>query len=146
MGGRSSYSNLLKHWSELESNVATTPELATLEPKRAELETVEKGLRIALDLQAAGKVQMHEATRTIEELVARGNELVVQLHDGIRSHYGRSAEKLGKFRLQPRRPKTASATAKSRKASKKAENKTPSESGPNPTPTATPETDGSTQE
>jgi len=143
---RNSYSKLLKHWSELESNVATTPELAILEPKRAELEAEEKGLRTALDLQAAGKVQMHEATRTIEGHVARGNELAVQLHDMIRGFYGRSAETLGKFRLQPRRPKTASAAAKARKANKKGENKTPSESGPNPTPTATPETDGSTQE
>lgn len=138
--GRNTYEYTLKHWSELEGNVATTPELAFLEPKRAQLEIEEKGLREALDRQAAGKVQFHDATREIEGYVARGNDLAVQLHDGIRSHYGRSGEKLGLFRIKPRRPKATSAAAKEgRKAKKK-----PSEPGPNPTQTATPETDGST--
>ena len=139
---KSAYSDILKHWSELESNVATDPELAFLEPKRAELEAEEKGLREALDRQAAGKVQMHEATREIEGHVARGNALMVQLHDLIRGYYGRSAEILNLFRLRPRRPKATSAAAKeARKAKKK-----PSEPGPNPAPTATPKTDGTTEE
>src|SRR5688500_1629991 len=102
---RNAYDSMLKHWSELEGNVAVVPELAFLEPKRAELEAEEKGLREALDRQAAGKTQFHEATREIEGHVARGKELAVQLHDGIRSHYGRSGEALNLFRLRPRRLK-----------------------------------------
>jgi hypothetical protein len=131
----------LKHWSELEGNVAADPELAVLEPKRAALAIEEQGLRKALDLQAAGKVQMHEATRAIEGHIAAGRVLAVQLHDGIRSHYGRSAEKLNLFRMKPLRPRSSSAAAKARKANKK-----PSEPGPNPPPTAASETDGTTQE
>ena len=137
---RNAYSNILKHWSELETNVAADPELAFLEPKRAALEAEEKGLRTALDVQAAGKVQMHEATRELEGHVARGNALMVQIHDLIRGYYGREAEKLGLYRLNPRRPKPSSIAAKeARKAKKK-----PPELGPNPAPTATSETDGTT--
>jgi hypothetical protein len=137
---RNTYGETLKHWSELEGNVAADPELAFLEPKRAELAAEEKGLREALDQQAAGKVQQYEATREIEGHVARGNAVMVQLHDLIRGYYGRSAEKLNLFRMQPRRPKPLSTAGKeARKAKKK-----PSEPGPNPTQTAASETDGTT--
>lgn len=135
-----SYEFYLKHWSELESNVAADPELAFLEPKRVEIAAEEKGLREALDRQAARKVEMHEATRELEGRVARGNQLMVQIHDLIRGHYGREAEKLGLFRLQPRRRKATSAAAK--EARKAREEK--SEAGPNPDATAVSETDGPT--
>jgi hypothetical protein len=128
-----------------EGNVAADPELASLEPKRAALAAEEKGLRDALDRQAAGKVQMHEATRAIEGHIAAGRVLAVQLHDGIRSHYGREAEVLNLFRMKPRRPKPLSVAAKQARKAKKAK-KTPPESGPNPTPAASSETDGTTQE
>ena len=133
-----SYEFYLKHWSELEANLATDPELAFLEPKRAELAAEEKGLREALDRQAARKSEMHEATRELEGRVARGNQLMVQIHDLIRGHYGREAEKLGVFRLQPRRPKPTSAVAKAARKAKKEK----AEPGPNTDPTAAPETDG----
>lgn len=140
---RRNYESYLKHWSELEANVAADPELAAfVEPKRAELAAEEKGLREALDRQAAGKVEFHEATREIEGHVVRGNAVMVQLHDMIRGFYGRSAEILNLFRIQPRRPKPSSAAAKeARKAKKK-----PPEVGPNPSPTAASETDGTTRE
>jgi len=136
----SSYEFYLKHWSELEANVAADPELAFLGPKRAELAAEEKGLREALDRQAARKVEMHEATRELEARVARGNQLMVQIHDLIRGYYGREAEKLGLFRLQPRRPKPTSAAVKAARKAKKEK----SELGPNPNPTAAAETDGPT--
>lgn len=136
-----SYEFYVKHWSELEANVAADPDLAFLEPKRAELAAEEKGLREALDRQAARKVEMHEATRELEGRVARGNQLMVQIHDLIRGHYGREAEKLGLFRLQPRRSKPTSAAAKAARKAKKEEK---SEPGPNPDPTAASETDGPT--
>ena len=134
-----SYEFYLKHWNELEANVAADPDLAFLEPKRAELAAEEKGLREALDRQAARKVEMHEATRELEGRVARGNQLMVQIHDLIRGHYGREAEKLGVFRLQPRRRKPLSAAAKAARKAKKEEK---SEPVPNPNPPAASETDG----
>ena len=143
---RNTYGETLKHWSELEANVAADPDLAFLEPKRAELAAEEKGLREALDRQAAGKVQQHEATRDAEGHVARGNLLMVQLHDTIRGYYGRQAEKLNLFRMQPRRPKPLSAAAKEARKAKREAKKKPSEPGPNPTPTAASETDGTTRE
>lgn len=99
------YEYYVKHWGELETNLAADPELAFLEPKRAELEKEALGLRQALDKQVAGKVQFHEGTREIEGHVARGNALMVQLHDLIRGYFGREAEMLNKYRLQPRRPR-----------------------------------------
>ena len=135
-----SYEFYLKHWSELEANVAADPDLAFLEPKRAELAGEEKGLREALDRQAARKVAMHEATRELEGRVARGNQLMVQIHDLIRGYYGREAEKLGLFRLQPRRLKPTSAAAKAARRAEKEE----SAAGPNPDAPAASETDGST--
>ena len=136
------YEFYLKHWSELDGNITAMPELAFLEPKRTELEVEEKGLREALDRQAAGRVQFHDATREIEGIIARGNAVMVQLHDQIRGYFGRESEVLRLFRLQPRRPKPTSPAAKeARKAKKK-----PPEPGPNPAPTATPKTDGTTEE
>lgn len=138
---RRNYEAYLKHWSELDGNVGADPDLAAfVEPKRAELAAEEKGLREALDRQAAGKVQFHEATRDIEGHVARGNAAMVQLHDMIRGYYGRSAEILNLFRIPPRRLRPSSAAAREARKAKKM----PPEMGPNPSPTAAPETDGTT--
>lgn len=133
-----SYEFYLKHWSELVANVVADPELAFLEPKRADLAAKEKGLREALDRQAARKVEMHEATRELEDHVALGNQLMVQIHDLIRGYYGREAEMLKLYRLQPRRRKPTSAAAKAARKAKEEQ----SEPGPNPEPTAVSETDG----
>ena len=141
--GRNTYEAYLKHWDELETNVAVTPELAFLEPIRAELAAEEDGLRTALNQQAAGKTDFHEATRRIEGHVTRGRKLAVQLHDMIRGYYGRSAEKLNFFRMQPARPRSTSPTSVE---AMKARKKKTAEQGPNPEPTAVPETDGTTQE
>jgi hypothetical protein len=138
------YEYYLKHWSELEANVAADPELAFLESKRVELELEEIGLRNALDSQAAGKVQSQEGTRAIEGHVARGNALMVQIHDLVRGYYGRDAEKLGLFRLKVRRKKAKPPESPTPLPEDVKANKKPSEPGPNPTQTATPETDGTT--
>jgi len=138
------YEYYLRHWSELETNVAADPALAFLEPMRAELENEENGLRNTLNVQAAGLVQAREGTRTLEDHVKRGNALAVRLHDLIRGHYGRDAEKLKQFQLNPRRTKSKARVTPDPNTEDVEPNKKPSEPGPNPTQTAAPETDGTT--
>lgn len=87
-----------------------------------------------------------EATREIEDRVARGNELAVQLHDLIRGFYGRSAERLKLFRLQPRRPKVTSAAAKAQRKARREKKLSEEAAGPNPAQTADSETDGQNPE
>ena len=140
------YEYYLRHWNELGFNLANDPELAFLEPKRAELEIEEQGLRNTLNVQAAKTVEAREATRALEDHVARGNALMVQIHDLIRGYYGRDAEKLKLFQLKPFRTKSKPRVVTGPTPEDVQTNKKPSEPGPNPTQTATPETDGTTKE
>lgn len=137
------YEYYLRHWNELGANLSNDPELAFLEPKRAELEIEEQGLRNGLNVQAARIVDSREATRVLEAHVERGNALMVQIHDIIRGHYGRDSEKLKLFQLKPFRARKKRATQGPTPEVVEAKKK-PSEPGPNPTQTATPETDGTT--
>lgn len=138
------YEYYLRHWNELETNIAADPALAFLEPLRAELQNEENGLRNTLNVQAAKIVDSREATRTLEDHVKRGNALMVRIHDLIRGHYGRDAEKLKLFQLNPRRTKTKPRVVPDPNTEDVQAKKKPSEPGPNPTQTATPETDGTT--
>ena len=99
-----SRADFLKHWEELLATVAANPELAHMEAQRAQLESELEEIRDASVRQVTSKAQAQQATRDIEEHTARGRDLATRLHDGIRMQYGRVAEKLAEFRLQPRRP------------------------------------------
>jgi hypothetical protein len=114
---------------------ARKPALDHLEPLRAQLETERVGLVEATHRQSALKTEAQNASRAIEEHLLRGSDMATRLRDAVRAHYGRAAEDLNDFGIQPRRARPASVKAKSKK---------PSETGPNPNQTATPETDGTT--
>jgi hypothetical protein len=137
-----SYGDHLKHWEELTATVASHPELALLEPLRALLETELDLFRDANLSQADLRSQAQGMSRTLQEHVARGRLLATQLRDGIRAIYGRSAEQLVGFRMQPRRPRSKTKAP----VPPSPENTKPSEQGSTPTRTASPETDASTQE
>lgn len=133
---RTSYATTIVHWGNIDSRVqARKPALDHLEPLRAQLETERVGLVEATHRQSALKTEAQNASRAIEEHLIRGNDLATRLRDAVRAHYGRAAEDLNDFGIQPRR---------ARPASVKAKNKKPSVTGPNPDPTSTPETDGPT--
>jgi hypothetical protein len=99
-----SRAEFMKHWEELLATIAVNPELAYMEAQREQLESELEEVRDASRRQAASKAQAQQATRDIEEHLARGRDIAIRLHDGIRMQYGRVAEKLAEFRLQPRRP------------------------------------------
>jgi hypothetical protein len=135
---RSSYADHVTHWIQLEVKVESDVDLAFLEEKRSKLATERAGLQGALNRQSTAKALFHQATRDLEDHLARGNAAAIELHDSIRGHYGRTGEKLNDFRLQPRRPR------RSTPKPPPVEIKKPSEPGPTPVQTATPATDAST--
>jgi hypothetical protein len=67
--------------------------------------------------------------------------MATRLRDGLRAYYGRTAEQLVGFRMQPRRPRVV---AEEPPTPPGTENAKPSELGPNPARTVTPETDATT--
>jgi hypothetical protein len=133
-----SYADHIRQWEELTTTVATNPDLASLEPLRVLLESELVGFRAANIRQASLRSQTQETSRAIEGFVGRGRDLATRLRDGIRSSYGRSAEQLVAFRMQPRRSRPKAQTPPP-------EDDKPSELGSTPARTAAPETDASTQ-
>ena len=134
---RTAYADTIVHWGNIDTRVqARRPALDHLESLRAQLEVELVGLVEATHRQSALKTEAQNASRAIEEHLIRGNDLATRLRDALRAHYGRSAEDLNDFGIQPRRARPASIKAKRKK---------PAETGPNPDQTAAvPETDGTT--
>ena len=133
---RTTYATTIIHWENLDNRVQVRkPALDHLEPLRAQLEVERVALAEATKRQSALKTEAQNASRTIKEHLDRGTEYATRLRDAVRAHYGRTAEDLNDFGIQPRRKRPASAKAKNKKTSEK---------GPNPGPTAAPETDGTT--
>jgi hypothetical protein len=137
-----SYGDHMRLWEELTTAVESHSELAHLEPARALLDTELEAFKDTNVLQASLRSQTQQASRDIQEHVERGRILATQLRDGIRAVYGRTAERLVEFRMQPRRMRSKTKVP----VPPPPENTKPSEQGSTPTRTASPETDASTQE
>lgn len=130
---RTSYATTIVHWENLDNRVQVRkPTLDYLEPLRAQLEAERLGLIQATNRQSALKTEAQNASQAIRKHLKVGTELATRLRDAVRAHYGRAAEDLNDFGIQPLRKRSAS-KAKGRKAS---------ETGPNPDPAAAPKTDG----
>ncbi|HEX7183295.1 MAG TPA: hypothetical protein VF756_15770 [Thermoanaerobaculia bacterium] len=87
-------------WAEYAS------ELQHLSPLITELDVVLPQARAASMLQGLKQVEFQQATRDVEALVARGNDLVVRIRAGVRSAFGNRSEKLTAFDMKPLRPGT----------------------------------------
>lgn len=134
---RTAYATTIVHWENLDNRIQVRkPALDHLESLRLELEVERTGLVDATKRQSALQTEAQNASRAIDEHLAKGNSVATRLRDAIRAHYGRKAEDLKDFGIQPLRARGAS--GKSRKK------KTPAETGPNPNQPAAPETDGAT--
>lgn len=136
----SSYADYMRHWAELAAALATNPDLAYLEEQRALLETEVETFRQLVVRQANLKRQTQEVSREIEALVVRSRDMATRLRDSIRGHYGRTAEMLVEYRLQPRRATVSSPPP----TPPGTEDEKPSELGSTPARTADPGTDAST--
>ena len=138
-----SYADYIKHWGELTAAIAAAPALEFLDQQRGLLEQELQALIAANLRQANLKSQAQSATRDMEGCVKRGSDMATRLRDGVRAYYGRTAEQLVGFRMQPRRPGTI---AEEPPTPPGTEDMKPPEPGSTPARTADPETDASTQE
>jgi hypothetical protein len=140
----SSRADYLTHWETLVVKVEENEELSFMEGTRAELEVEREGATEARLRQIQFRALAQKASRDLDAHIARGKVLQVRLHDGIRMFYGRDAEKLAEFGLQPFRPvqrPKPPAPPPPEDAKKK-----PSKQGPAPARTAAPATDGTIEE
>jgi hypothetical protein len=130
----------MRHWGELSAALAANPDLAYLESQRVLLEGEVETFRQLVVRQANLRRQTQEVSREIEALVDRGRDMATRLRDSLRGHYGRTAEMLVEYRLQPRRPSASTPATQPG-----TEDAMPSEPGSTPARTADPGTDASTQ-
>lgn len=107
-----SFAAVVTDWEHLLVKIlANASDLNFLEGTSNELSISLQGAKEANHRQATFKAQFHQATRDLEESLARGRELATRLRNGIRTRYGLSGEKLTDFQLRPRRKAKAKATA-----------------------------------
>jgi hypothetical protein len=98
-------------WEQLLVKImANAGDLTFLEGTRNELAVVLQGAKEANARQATFKAEFQQATRDLEEQMARGRELATRLRNGVRTRYGLAAEKLADFKLRPRRIRTRAKT------------------------------------
>jgi len=92
-------------WEQLLTKVtANATDLSFLEDSHATLTTVLQGAKDASARQSTFRAQLQQATRDLEDNLAKGRDLATRLRNGIRTRYGLKAEKLSDFNLRPRRP------------------------------------------
>jgi hypothetical protein len=94
---------LKKSDDTLERVAANAKELAHLEPFRVKLEASVRVIREISVQQAPLKAQQQQFTRDQEAALKEGRENLTRVHNGIRSQYGLTGEKLTEFGLKPRR-------------------------------------------
>lgn len=80
---------------------ANTDELPHLETKRLRLDDVLVRVRDLAAQQADLAARKQEITKQMVALILEGRDLVTFLKAGVRQHFGRRAEKLVAFGLQP---------------------------------------------
>jgi hypothetical protein len=143
-----SRADYLKHWEELLSALENNApwSVTRLEENRLELAYHFERVKARSTEQAVHKSRMQQATRDVEAHVKAGKEVATALHDMLRGLYGRQAEKLVEYRMQPFRPQTTQRAPESPgELTQMAETtKTPPEPDGDPARAAAPETDGST--
>lgn len=122
----------------LSGATANAADLAGTEAVQAGLADAVEEILDAQDRQKQFKAQAQQATRDLEDALARGKEMYSRLRAGVVMHYTATSEKLVEFGLQPRR---AAVRVKTKPPTPEDGKPTPG-TGPNPIRTAVPETDG----
>ncbi|HEX3527698.1 MAG TPA: hypothetical protein VH988_11570 [Thermoanaerobaculia bacterium] len=102
---KTSFADIVTDWEQLLSKVtANTTDLSFLEDSHATLTTVLQSAKDASARQSTFRAQFQQATRDLEDNLAKGRDLATRLRNGVRTRYGLKAEKLTDFNLRPRRP------------------------------------------
>jgi hypothetical protein len=87
---------------------ANAAELPHLELKRVRLNELLGEVRSLTAEQASLVARKQEVSKRLAELMQEGNTLVAFLDTGVKQHYGKRAEKLAEFGLQPFRGRSRS--------------------------------------
>jgi cell division septum initiation protein DivIVA len=104
-----SFADVVTDWEQLLVKIeANAADLAFLEGPSVQLTRVLQDAKEASARQATFKSEFHQATRDLEDQLRLGRDLATRLRNGIRMRYGLAGEKLGDFKLRPRRQKTRS--------------------------------------
>lgn len=97
------------------SLAANAAELPHLEPKRLQLDEVLAEVRSLTAEQASLAARKQEVSKRLAELMEQGHTLVNFLSVGVKQHYGKRAEKLVEFGLQPFRGRRLPAGAEGKR-------------------------------
>jgi hypothetical protein len=104
------YDESFSRWRQLrtavENNADDLPHLAGHAQRLGELADE---FETAVKEQAALTASKQEKSQQIARLVAAGRAAAAFVTAGVRDHYGKSAEKLAEFKVQPRRSRRARA-------------------------------------
>ena len=101
---RTSYADVVTDWEQLGGSIATnSTDLPNLEAHRVELLGLLVQVRALTVQQGIHKANFQQASKELQELMARGRKLATFLRAGIKQRYGNRSEKLVEFRVQPLR-------------------------------------------
>jgi len=101
---RTSYADVVTDWEQLGSSLATNvTDLPNLEAYRVELVGLLERFRALTVQQGIHKANFQQASKDLQEVIARGRKLATFLRAGIKHRYGNRSEKLVEFRVQPLR-------------------------------------------
>lgn len=99
-----SQADFLAEWEHfLKAAAANVDSLAFLEGHRTELTAVVEGIKVTRNRQDTARAELQQATRDLEDLMARGRDLALRMRNGVRTQFGVTSEKLVEFGMQPRR-------------------------------------------
>jgi hypothetical protein len=143
--GTTSRADYLKHWQDLVLAIQSNPGLSAitrLDENSIKLAAICEEVKSKSFSQGFFKAKLQQATRDVEAQVEGGKRVATELHDMLRGIYGRQAEKLAEFNMQPRRSQRTQLPDFLTNDGLTKE--TPPEPDGDPARTATPGTDGST--
>lgn len=110
---RRSYAHVVADWERTLGAIdVRQTDLEHLGVLRPQLAAALEELKKSIAQQSERLTQYRLATRSVEELLKVGQDLSDRLRNGIRMKFGRRAEELLEFGLQPLRPQVRSKSKK----------------------------------
>lgn len=104
LGGRAKQ---MREWQRLSSALQDKPELSHLNAHGEMLEAFLRRMSELIEVQAALKAARMDGTQRLTALMTDCDRLATVLRFALKLHYGRSAEKLKEFGIEPWPPQPA---------------------------------------
>jgi len=126
----------LKRWDLALAAAEANAKEPGIDDLRLELGEASAGVKDTLARQASLKFQLQDATRALEDFMARGRKAFSRLRLVVKGRYGRESEKLAEYGMQPFRAAPRPSESKSKEK--------PPVKGQSPTQAANSPTESST--